>query len=558
VNFTNVVFDANNNNPVIAAPVKISPQRVMTAWSESFNKTRYALLQFTAKYLDNKVVLTQALRRDNNKGTTKSSLAALGSLPTDWNNSTVYYRPDAPADYFALTYVPKNTSTGAVIGAGRAQQALTRPTTTVAGLASNNPIFANDRFRNDYNNPASNVSGNTFSTGIVYRPLKWFSPQANYSNSQTPPSSTSLDMIGNVRKPVKADGYDMGFGLTFFNGKLSMKFNYFKDTRMNDSVAAPVASPINALYQANRFDDPDTTSTGRNALGFPDLPGNDYQSTRNDGREIDISANLLPGWRFTANSSWTFKVNSDRYPIAKTFVPANADSFKLLLEDAGGRLDTTQKPELAPHAPGLAVANPLPGFGLGVDTTSAVNAYNNIWINYEDVLSSRVARAPQQPTINLFNDYTIQSGVLKDLRIGAGIQWQGRVILGNYGNQTMLDPNNPIPTAIDDPRVSNFDYRFMKGSYKTKFQLGYKFKNVVGNPLTLNLTIDNIVNNTRHVMGDAGLGGGTGFGGVFRQPEANLNLPNRIPSPDLISRFQDPINWSINGTYSFGGGTRGR
>ena len=86
------------------------------------------------------------------------------------------------------------------------------------------------------------------------------------------------------------------------------------------------------------------------------------------------------------------------------------------------------------------------------------------------------------------------------------------MILGNYGNQTMLDPNNPIPTAIDDPRVNNFDYRFMKGSYKTKFQLGYTFEKFFGNPLSATLTIDNPVNNTRRVMGDAGLGGGTGFG----------------------------------------------
>ena len=54
------------------------------------------------------------------------------------------------------------------------------------------------------------------------------------------------------------------------------------------------------------------------------------------------------------------------------------------------------------------------------------------------------------------------------------------------------------------------------------------------------------------------VGGGTGFGGVFRQPDGNLNLPNRIPSPDLISRFQDPINWSLSASYRFQGGTRGR
>ena len=556
LSFTNVTFDATNNNPVIVSPVTINPEWVMTAWSESFSKTRYVLGQFTAKYWNNSVVLTQAVRRDNTSGTTKSSVA-IGTLPTTWNNSDVVYRPDAPKDYFTMSYVPKNASTGAVIGAGRPQLAITRPTTTINGLAVNNPIFDGDRFRSDYNTPAANNYGNTYSTGVVWHTTKWFSPQLNYANSYTPQTATSLDMDGKVRLPVKSNGYDMGLSLNLFNGKLNMKFNYFKNTRLNDSVAAPVASPINSLYQANRWDDPDTTSTGRNAIGIPDLPGNDYQSTRNDGREIDISANLLRGWRLTANASWTFKVNSDRYPISKNYVPANADVFKQLLEDAGGRLDTTQKPVLAPHAPGTAVAGNTFG-GPAIDQTNAINAYNNIWLNYEDVLSGRIARAPQQPTINVFNDYTIQSGRLKGLRIGAGIQWQGHVILGNYGNQTILDPNNPIPTAIDDPRVNNFDYRFMKGSYKTKFQLGYTFEKFFGNPLSATLTIDNPVNNTRRVMGDAGLGGGTGFGGVFRQPDGNLNLPNRIPSPDLISRFQDPINWSLSASYRFQGGTRGR
>ena len=224
--------------------------------------------------------------------------------------------------------------------------------------------------------------------------------------------------------------------------------------------------------------------------------------------------------------------------------------FLKVLQDAGGKLDTTQKPIGAPSAPGLAVIDSTVT-GVLLDQQQAINAYNNIWINYQSMLTTVNQRTPNQPNINGLVDYTMRSGVAKGLRMGGGVQWQGTIRLGSLGSQTILDPNNPIPTAIDDPLVDNNNYNYVKGSYKTTATMAYTFQLKNSRTLALNLVVTNPINDRGIVWGDGSLG--TGFAN-FRQSGGDLTKPNRVPRPGLISRFKEPIAYKLTGTYSFGGG----
>jgi outer membrane receptor for ferric coprogen and ferric-rhodotorulic acid len=550
VQFTDVNW-SDPNNPVIQAPVTKTPNWVVTSWSDTYFQSRYALLQATAKWWRDKVVFTGSYRRDLTVGITKSSFAN-GDLPATWDASTLYWRPDAPADFFALTYVVLNTSTGLPV-TGKPIPALTRPRTpNAAGVSVRDPNYANVRFRDDYNNPKYRSYGNTKSLGIVLHATDWLSPFVNYSDQFIPSTANSFDMVGNQRLPVSAYGYDWGANLSFFKNKLSIKYNYYSNFRENDSNNNGVLAQINALYAANLFSDTDNTASGRNARGIPDLPGQDYQKRRNFGYEIEISANLAPGLRVTANGSNGSGSNDDVAPLTKKFVPDNAAIFRQLLEDAGGSLDTSQKPTGAPSAPGVAIGTPVSGNAVGIDTTNAVNAYNNIWVQYDTLLVARNIRTPRQPTMNFFADYSIQSGRAKGLRIGGGIQWQGRIVLGNRQNDTILDPANPVPTAIDDPRVDQFSLRFLPGSYLSQVNLSYPVKLANGNSLSLSLRINNAVNRLRIPVGD----GNVAFGSEMRQPDGDLTKPNRVISPALPARYPEPINARLTATYSFGGGRR--
>jgi hypothetical protein len=551
---------ANPNAPVLLPTSTVRPQKILgqspgfgsTTWSRSANKDRYYLAHVQGKFFNHAVIATLDYRRAYAFRATKSA-DDFGDLPANWDAATPVYKPDAPADYFTMTYVQRHTGTGAVLST-KPVLATTRPRTTDAatGLSVANPYFLNDRFRNDYNNPVSRSYSDSKNLGLVWNVTKWFAPYVNYSTSYTPPSSTALDINFNPIKPTDAFGYDMGTNLRLFKGNLTMRLNYYKNTRKNNTTNAPVQGQINALYQSNRADDNDATAAGRNSLGLEDLPGNgDYRDARSDGREVEIGVNM-GGLRLTLNGGWGFQTNSNNFPLSLAYVPVHSADFRKILEDAGGKLDTTQKPIGAPNAPGLAVVD-ASATGVLLDQQQAVNAYNNIWINFESMRATVNQRTPNQPTINGLLDYTLQSGMAKGLRMGAGVQWQGTIRLGSLGNQTILDPNNPIPTAVDDPAVNNNDFNYVKGSYRTTATLAYTFRLSNHRTLAMNLVVTNPINDRGIVWGDGSLG--TGFAN-FRQPAGDLTKPNRVPRPGLISRFKEPIAYKLTATYSFGGGTR--
>ncbi len=560
LNYTGNVDWTNANAPVIMPTTVAKPRMILgraqgvggSGLSKGFDQDRFYLAHVQAKYFDNMFVVTGDYRRAFAFRDRKSGVGD-GDLPANWDAMTAFYLPDAPKDYFTMTYIQKNTSTGAVTST-KPVLATSRPRTTdpVSGLSIRNPIFANERFRNDYNAPSRRSYSNSKNVGIVWNATKWFAPYLNYSTSYTPPSSTALDINFDKIKPTDAFGYDMGTNLRLFKGNLTLRLNYYKNTRKNNTATAPVAAPINSLYQSNRFDDSDSSASGRNAIGLEDLPGNgDYRDNRSDGREVEIGANLFRGMRLTLNGGWGFTTNSNNFVLSKAYVPDHADEFLTILQDAGGRLDTSQKPIGAPNAPGLAVVNATITGPL-LDQQQAVNAYNNIWINYQSMNTSRDLRQPNQPVINGFIDYTLQSGVARGLRMGGGVQWQGSTPFATLANRTILDPNSPIPTAIDDPSVDGNDFTYLKGSYKTTATLAYTFQLKNRTSLAVNLVVSNPINDRGVDFVDASRGPNSGA--ASRQPGGNLTLPNRAPLPSLASRLKEPISYKLTGTYSFGGG----
>ncbi len=559
LNYTGNVDWTNFNAPVILPTTVNKPKMILGAangvgngaLSKVFGQDRFYLAHTQAKFFDNGLVLTADYRRAIAFRATKGAVAQ-GDLPATWDAITPYYLPDAPKDYFAMTYIQKNTATGAVIST-KPVLATTRPRTTDAnGLSIANPFFANDRFRNDYNAPSRRSYSDSKNLGVVWNATKMIAPYVNYSTSYTPPNSTSLDINFDKIKPAESFGYDMGANLRLLNGNLTMRLNYYKNTRKNNTANATVQSPINLLFASNRADDSDSSGSGRNALGFDDLPSNgDYRDNRSDGREIEIGANLLHGLRVTLNGGWGFQTNSNAFLLSKAYVPAHAADFLKILQDAGGKLDTTQKPIGAPSAPGLAVID-ASASGPLLDQQQAISAYNNIWINYQAMNTSRDLRTPNMPVANGFVDYTLQSGVAKGVRMGAGIQWQGSTPFATLGSRTILDPANPIPTAIDDPTVDGNDFSYAKGSYKTTATLAYTFQLKNRTSLALNLVVSNPLNDRGVDFIDTDRGAGSAT--ALRQPGGNLTLPNRAPLPSLVARIKEPISYKLTGTYSFGGG----
>jgi len=535
----------NPSVPVIAAPITFTPQWVLTGWNRSIVRSRYVILQTTARYLNNRLIFTGAFRRDMSVGNTRNSVA-IGDLPASWDAITPVYRPDAPADYWSMTYIERDSSTGLPVS-GKPRIAGNRPRTFVNGLLSPDPLYSGDRFRDDFNPPRSRVYGNTGQAGMVWHALSWISPYANYSSTFTPQTGVALDLNGDEHKPIEAYGYDLGASLSLVENRVNIKIDRFRNVRKNDDFPAPTTNPINLLYASNQAGDSDPSATGRNARGAADIPGFDYQRTENLGYELEVSADgMVPGLRLLLNGGVSYRMTTKRGPLTLAYVPAHARLFRQILEDAGGMLDTTARNPDSASAPGLAVINPAVTHS--IDQSQAVDAYNNIWVQYDAIRALPDEKLYDTPTLNLFADYTLQRGMLRGLGLGAGVQWQGSTRYANLGNQTILDPSNPLPYAIDDPTVGPSNWLYLKGSYQSQASVHYRWERANGNILDLSLRINNPINDHDPIYGEAN----TPFGSSMRQPAGDLTKPNRVPVPDQVSRFPEPINFRLAISYTFG------
>jgi hypothetical protein len=553
-------------------------------------QSRNLALQTTAKWWEDKIVFVGGYRRDYNSNITRhvvpaqyfpsiDTISRPGGLVVPegrWDGVTRYFKPlfnGTAQQYFALSYRPRNGS-GAQVGSARL--AATRPTTTLPGgkdggnlngsFVVMDPRYASDIFRDDFSPPKIKEYGSTKTYGVTYNVTPWLAPYINRSTAILPTSPSSansttpnVNLFGGLLPTTVAESTDFGARFNFLGGKLSGKYNYYSSTRFDDPSGNGVITQMNNLINANRWDDTDAASgatSGINQLGIAPLNANgDVSDTGNFGWEAEISAQIIPGLRLTLNggASSNFEEQSTAYRLTRQYMttPDRIAEFKALLEDAGASLDTTQKPvsngQPVKSAPGLAVLVPLPGKGIGLDSTSAVNAYNNLWIQYEQ-LGTAATRSRNTPTANFFADYRVQSGAAKGLQIGAGVQWQGPTSIGNKGNWTVL-ANDPVlgQVAIDDPSVNTNDLIWRTGAMRTQANLSYTFQLKNNRTLALALRINNIV--TKPIL----------YGTVSRQPTGDLTKPNRVT---LISgnptTVNDPMNARLTATYTFGGGARGR
>ena len=537
------VFSADNNSYTTLNEA-VRPRWVMANWDDTKEKFDNAVLAMSAKYWGGRLMLLAAQRYDRFSSRLRSR-AEYGDLPSDWDGVTLYYKPEAPEDWESLTYIPRNLTTG-VPTSTRPVPAATRPRQNQPGVVNNNgvqiynPLFANDRFRNDYSPPVNEGSNFTGTYGGVFKAFKKVAVVGNYSTSYVPPPTNSFKLDNSLAAPRTGFGYDGGLRLTLLEGRLTTNVNYFFNREDNQSVAPPTTTSINNLLGRNSATDP--SSEGRNIQGAPNIFGTDYQSSRTSGVEVEVIGQIARGMRFMLNFGTARVFTFDRFPQAREIVLANADLFRQVLEDAGGRLDTTQHPN---GAPGLAVVNSAVVAAVASEQTGAVTDYNTIWTNYAAVLSDQPAISNDRWTLNVYLDYTMQTGRLKGLRLGLGAQVPGRDYAGSRSADTIVDPNNPTRT-IDDPTVDQSTAVFVKRPTLVNATLGYGFRFrensrwFKGKEMTFQLSIKNLLNDQSIVYAV--------FDVVARPPGGDLSKPNRVSVTPRNGVYTQPTSFLFTTT----------
>lgn len=445
---------------------------------------KYLQSALSAKLLKGRLNIIAAARRDEYEAISRS-LPAQRDFSPDWDGSTLYQRPDAPADYLKLVYLPKDTAghaTGVVLPAD------TRPR-DASGVAL--PQYSGDRFRDDFNAPVTNGIVNTTSIGGVYSINSWISVFYNHSESFNPPGSAVL-LSGELFPAQASQGHDYGLRFRFLAGRVyatltgysGKENNQSLDTGAGSGLPASIPLTMNVLLQANATGD--LTTGGRNIRGLLDLPQafSDRRDRTDRGYEFEIVANLTQNWRLTANAAIPKAYQTNAFSDTRAYLLQNDATLRLIAADAGVLIDSSNNARVDPSVP-VNVLSP--------DAQSAANAWNTLQNIRNNIVtgSQKIARLADF-TGNIFTDYTFLRGRLRGFKLGGGVNYHGREVIGYRGSDTIRDPNNPN-AAIADPSVSAYTPVYAAAYYRVTGVVGYGFK--LGKvPVQVDLRASNLLN----------------------------------------------------------------
>jgi hypothetical protein len=220
--------------------------------------------------------------------------------------------------------------------------------------------------------------------------------------------------------------------------------------------------------------------------------------------------------------------SNNRYPETQAYWAANKATLKQIVLDTGAVIDSVN---FATN-PGIATS-------VSPDITTAISNWNSL----QTLISTSEANAPvvstaYKYTANIYTDYKFSKGMLKNLRVGGGLQFRSKIQIGNRGSDTIVDPANPN-LAIDDPSVDANTPVYMDAWHMVTATIGYEMKLPHNLRLGLNLNVSNLFDRTDPIYTAAGL----------RPLNGNINSPARVTS--RVGYYPDPRTFRLTARLTF-------
>lgn len=534
-------------NPITGITETVTPSWLYDTRREDNNRNslrEYKFLQ-AAGNLDlfkNRLVLIGAVRRDTATIADKRVLAP-GDMPAGWDGTTLTFRPDSPADYFNLKYFPKDAQ-GRVTGPEL--PADVRPRANINGANLPQPQYARDRFRDDFDSPALTPKINTFTFGGVVNITRWLGVYSNVADTFSL-TSPQQRVDGTLVPPTSSRGKDYGVRVTLPNGRMSLNIGAFDSYQAGTSVLSP--SGFNGAYNAIS-DAPvigDLSPVGRNQRNVARFPQNVYSTVTSEtkGYELELTANFTRAWRLIVNAGNTKAQVKDQYPDIIAYFQSQDAISRQILADAGVLIDTNNDARINPALNDPALINQQ-------RVQAAVNGWNSL---IDTVIPNTTAQVPQESqgssrwVGNVAMDYRFQTGPLKGVRLGAGVNYRGGQVVGYRGSDTIRDPSNPA-VAIDDPSVGPGDSVYAPSYYRGVASLSYTFRLKEGRSLQLDLNVDNLFNRRAPIYGSNGGVIGTNATNLRPRPGEDITSPARYTVPGNFT-YLVPRNYTLSAKLNF-------
>ena len=240
-----------------------------------------------------------------------------------------------------------------------------------------NPVTGETFFDDSTPYSRTRIMADSYNYGAVLHFSKNVGAYYNYAESVSLSSGVGAAQLtpGQLRGPLMGDGEEFGLRWVFLDGRLESNWTYYI-TNATRNAANPAVPAI--VRQ---------TELGTIFGSEIDPTGQDTQTTKSTGLEIETVANLTKAWRLTWNISSNDLETSERYPQLKGY-QARARAMNIPTPDTDTFLES------APDG------TPLPGF--------------------------------TKRRSNLVTMYRFQSGPLKDFSLGCSAQYRHKSYRGNF------------------------------------------------------------------------------------------------------------------------------
>ena len=512
---------------------------------------KFAQMAGNFDLFSNRLVLIGAVRRDLSYVKQNRVIVAADN-PPGWDGLQLTFRTPPPADYETLMYIPKD-ATGKPINS--AQPAEARPRGVVNNVNLPLAQYKNDRFRDDYDTPSYAASANTRTFGAVFNMTKWLGVYGNDSTTFNL-NIGSRNAYGKLIPPTSSRGKDAGIRLNLPNGKLAASLGWYSAYQKGQSISIGNGFPgaFNSIGDAGIVGD--VSQTGRNIRGLEQMASSPSttQTTDTTGYEFEMTANLAPAWRIIFNFATVDANARDQYPDIIGFFKDRDAVLRQILNDSGVVIDARTN---------QAFINPALNDPTKINV-SKVQAAADGWNDLQNTVAPTLAAASktvvkQDGSVtksgNLAVDYRLQTGPIKGLRVGLGVNWRAGQILGNRGGDTIVDPRNPN-NAIPDPAGGVNNYVYSKAFYKATGTLSYTYKfkesrRYFPKTVQFDLAIENLLNRSAPLQGFSGQTSSALSGATFLAPRNNdISNPSRVTIAGNPT-YLPPRNYTLTARLDF-------
>lgn len=292
--------------------------------------------------------------------------------------------------------------------------------------------------------------------GLTWFPIKQAGLYA-FQSSGFRPSIINTRKIDDSAPYNMAISESIGGGLRFnlFNNRLVGSIGYYNSFE-KDRATQQSLSQINGIWTRleetrglpGGYSGPDTEQ-----FKIPQLGGlsqyTDATTLDSWGWEAQLTANLTKGLRLTFNANLPKTRQSNSLPDTKAYYAANIDLWQQ--------------------------------YRSFTNVNNTVTTLENQISSFDD---GRPNNGLHRYRVNVFGNYTFQSGALKRLRLGAGMNLFGKEIIGNH---------------LDSP----FNYIYNDAYYLVTATVGYSLK--LGDyPVDFNLRVGNVLNHQEPIFRKGG------------------------------------------------------